>query len=98
MGEFDYSVIAEFLAIPVVDVSLKFVESGENFTFPTPALIGLYNATKESVVENRERLDYILAGPSLAKSCSKVTIFNSGPTESLSDHFPVMAEFRFDTK
>lgn len=98
LGEFDYSVLSEFFSIPAVDVSWKYVKSGDNFTFPTPGLIGHYGATAESLVRDRERLDYILTGPTLAKSCTKVSIFNQGPTEGLSDHFPIMAEFRFDSK
>lgn len=94
LGEFDYSVISTFLAIPAVDVSQKYVQIEDRFTFPTPALIGIYQ-TAEEVMQNKERIDYILTSATLAKFCTNVTIFNKGITESLSDHFPLMAEFNF---
>lgn len=93
MGEFDYSVISAFLACPAVDVCLGKIELQKAFTFPTPALIGKYNQTSQTIVQNRERIDYILASPALAITCRKVKVFNQEETHMLSDHFPVMAEF-----
>jgi len=93
LGEFDYSVISEFLACPAVDVSVGKIDLREAFTFPTPALIGKFNQTTRTVVQYRVRIDYILASPALAKTCNKVEAFNQEETHLLSDHFPVMAEF-----
>jgi exodeoxyribonuclease-3 len=94
LGEFDYAPMAEFLSIPAIDVSLGKADLEEIFTFPTPAIIGLFDQTSETIIQNRIRIDYILASPSLAKTCSQVKIFNHGATETLSDHFPMMAEFQ----
>lgn len=94
LGEFDYAPMSEFLAIPAIDLTLGKQALEESFTFPTPALNGLYDQTAETIIQNRVRIDYILASPSLAKTCSQVTVFNHGVTEMLSDHFPIMAEFQ----
>ena len=94
-GAFDYSVISEFLASPSVDVCLGRTDLQEAYTFPTPVLTGKFNQTALTIVQNRVRIDYILASPALAKSCEKVEIFNQEETHLLSDHYPVMAEFQF---
>jgi len=91
---FDYSVISEFLACPAVDVCLTRIKHQEAYTFPTPALIGKYNTTAQSVVQDRQRIDYILASPSLAKRCTKAEIYNQKETHQLSDHYPIIAEFK----
>lgn len=93
MGEFDYSVMSEFLACPAVDLCLGKMDLDHAYTFPTPALIGKYEQTAETIIQYRVRIDYILASPSLALSCRKVAVFNQEDTHLLSDHFPVMAEF-----
>ncbi len=92
-GEFDYSVISEFLACPAVDVCLNRIEEKDAFTFPTRALIGKYSATADNIERDRERIDYILASPKLAKMCNKVEICNKEETHFLSDHYPMIAEF-----
>ncbi|MEN8122236.1 MAG: endonuclease/exonuclease/phosphatase family protein [Bacteroidota bacterium] len=94
LGEFDYSVVSRFLALPTIDVCQKNVDISNRYTFPTPVLIGTYQ-TADGVKQNKERIDYILTSPNIAKSCRKVSIFNVGDTETFSDHFPVMAEFDF---
>jgi endonuclease/exonuclease/phosphatase family metal-dependent hydrolase len=93
LGEFDYAVISEFLACPSVDVCLGKINLQEGYTFPTPALLGKYNNTSQTIVQNRVRIDYILASPALAKYCREATIFNQKETHMLSDHYPILAEF-----
>ena len=93
--EFDYSVMASFLSLPLIDVTQRFVSVKERFTFPAEALVGSYH-TKESVVKNRVRIDYILVSRSLGKLSSKTMVFNGEDTTLLSDHFPVMAEFKWN--
>ncbi|MBT5396148.1 MAG: hypothetical protein HOJ63_06470, partial [Flavobacteriaceae bacterium] len=63
------------------------------YTFPTPALIDKYNYTPQTIVQNRVRIDYILASPALAKYCIEAKIFNQKETDMLSDHYPILAEF-----
>jgi len=93
LGEFDYSVISEFLACPSVDVCLGKIKLQDGYTFPTPALIDKYNYTPQTIVQNRVRIDYILASPALAKYCIEAKIFNQKETDMLSDHYPILAEF-----
>lgn len=94
MGEFDYSAMSEFLACPAVDLCVNRIDLQEAYTFPTPILIGKFNQTSRTIIENRERIDYILASPSLALQCEKVEIFNQEGTHLLSDHYPMMAAFK----
>ncbi|WP_420322643.1 endonuclease/exonuclease/phosphatase family protein [Flagellimonas sp.] len=94
-GNFDYSVIGQFLACPAVDLALNKVDLvNQGYTFPSPVLTGKYDHTDKSIVENRVRIDYILASPNLGKTCQRFEIFNHKETHGLSDHYPVMAEFR----
>lgn len=93
MGEFDYAVISEFLACPALDLCLGKMDLQDAFTFPTPALIGKFNQTAQTVIQYRVRIDYILASPPLALACKKVQVFNQEETHLLSDHFPMVAEF-----
>ncbi len=94
MGEFDYSVISEFMACPAVDLCLNRIDLHEAYTFPTPALVGKFNQTSRTIIAYRERIDFILASPSLALQCEKIEIFNQEGTHLLSDHYPMMAEFK----
>lgn len=94
LGEFDYSVISEFLALPAVDVFLGRMDLQKAFTFPTAALIGKFNQTDQTVVQYRVRIDHILVSPDIALDCTFAKVFNQQETQLLSDHFPVMAEFK----
>jgi endonuclease/exonuclease/phosphatase family metal-dependent hydrolase len=98
LGQFDYAVISQFLALPAIDVSNKYVDIRNRFTFPTPVLLGTYAKTMEDITQNRERIDYILTSPGLATKCTSVTMFNKGEAETFSDHYPIMAEFSFETE
>ena len=95
--QFDYSVISSFLSLPLIDVTPRFVSAKDRFTFPAEALVGT-SQTKESVVINRVRIDYILTSRGLGMNCSGVEVFNGEDTTLLSDHFPLMATFKFDDK
>lgn len=98
LGEYDYSVISSFLALPAIDVSNNYINVTNKFTFPSPVLIGSYRNSMDEVIETRQRIDYILTSPIIAKSCTNVTIYNSGEADSFSDHYPIMAEFNFKTE
>ena len=94
-GNFDYAVIGQFLACPAVDLALNKLDLvNKGYTFPSPVLTGKYNNTDKSIVENRVRIDYIFANPDLADSCKGFEIFNQEETHGLSDHYPIMAEFK----
>ena len=93
LGEFDYSVISEFLSCPAVDICLNNIDLQKAYTFPAPVLIGNYNNTAQTILQNRERIDFILVSPKLAKLCVKADVFNKNETDMFSDHYPIVAEF-----
>lgn len=95
LGEFDYSVISTFIALPTIDVSCKFIDITDRYTFPSPVLLGSYIKTMEELEQTRERIDYVLTSPVISKSCTSVNIYNKGEVETFSDHYPIMAEFNF---
>lgn len=94
-SEFDYSVLSKFLGLPVIDVVRFKVAAEKRFTFPTPALINYGGVERkwEEFILQRERIDYILASPNLARKCVSAEIFNDESTAKLSDHYPIMAVF-----
>ena len=98
LGEFDYEVVSKFIALPAVDISSKFIDIEDRYTYPSPVLIGSYRKTMHEVIKTRERIDYILTSPKISDSCTNVTIYNKGEAETFSDHYPIMAEFKFKTK
>ena len=94
-GKIDYSVISHFLAAPLFDICRMYVPADKRETFPTPVLMG---CSKHKAVRKRasERLDYIFVSRNLVKKAVDAFIFNEGPTEYLSDHFPVAVDFCVD--
>ena len=95
LGEFDYSVVSRFIALPAIDISTKFIDIEDRYTYPSPVLIGSYRKTMNEVIKTRERIDYIFTSPMISQSCTNVTIYNKGEAETFSDHYPIMAEFKF---
>lgn len=93
LGDFDYSVVSRFIALPTIDVSKKFISITDRYTFPTQVLIGTYRKTIDQVIQTRERIDYILTSPIISMSCTNVIFYHNKETETFSDHYPVMAEF-----
>lgn len=91
---FDYSVIAKFLSVPMIDVCQKLVPAKARFSYGTPALIPRYRKTIQEVIERQYRLDYIFASPELASNCANAFIANGNDTDYLSDHYPVIADFK----
>ena len=91
-GQFDYSVISTFLAMPLIDVCQPYVPLETRTTFPTPVNVGTW-LTEEEMPKTKCRLDFILASPALSLNCTRANIFNGKETQYLSDHYPVVAEF-----
>ena len=94
-GEHDYGVISKFLSLPLIDVCQRYVSTPNRFTFPAPALVGVWQTSKE-VKENKHRLDYILVSPQLAKKSTGAGVHNGSDTGPLADHYPVSASFGLD--
>lgn len=90
---FDYSVMSKLLAYGMADVCARFVPHGLRFTYPASILIGSYRKNPQHVVDTRERLDYIMASPDLARICVDAHIDNGQETDLLSDHYPIVADF-----
>lgn len=91
-GEFDYTVLSTFLSLPSIDVCMNNIPVKERYTYPSPVLIGKW-LTADEVLKYKERIDYILTSPLLAKSCINSIIYHNQETDTFSDHYPVMAEF-----
>lgn len=93
MGEFDYSVISTFLGIPCIDICLGRAGLKEGDTFPTKIFMDEAQRKAGTKAQNAQRIDFILADPTLAKLCFKAEILNVEGAHFLSDHYPIMAEF-----
>jgi exodeoxyribonuclease III len=91
-GEYDYGVISSFLSVPLIDVCQKYVAAENRFTFPAPALVGIWQTANE-VKENKHRIDFILVSPQLAKRSVDAGVHNGSDTGPLADHYPVSASF-----
>lgn len=87
-GKFDYSVIARFLSVPLIDFCRGFIAPERRFTFPTPVLM---TQSRHPEVRRRasERLDFIFGSPELESSVVNAFIWNGEDTAYLSDHYPI---------
>ncbi len=94
-NEFDYSVMASFIANPLIDVIQRFVKPEDRFTFPAKAKIEAYKSYVE-LKKDRRRIDFIMVSRELAKKCRNSLVYNKEETDLLSDHYPVMAEFELN--
>lgn len=94
-NEFDYSVMSAFMSYPLIDVTQRFVTSQDRFTFPAEVLLKNYTS-KELLEKNRRRIDFIMASRELAKKCVNSSVHNDKETGLLSDHYPVVAEFKLN--
>ena len=68
---------------------------GERGSFPGQILGEVNNETKQELTDRLERIDYIMASPSLANKCSNAEICNGNENYFLSDHYPVIATFDY---
>ncbi len=93
-GQVDYSVVAQFLALPLSDVCYPYVPMDNRSTFPAPINVPRW-LTAEEMEKTKCRIDFILVSPSLESQCVKASIHNQADTHYLSDHFPVTATFQW---
>ncbi len=91
----DYAVISSFLAFPLLDVCQRFTSGlEERGSFPGQ-ILGEGNLEVERELRSRlERIDFILVSPELNKRCISAKVCNGEENYYLSDHYPVIAEFR----
>ena len=92
-GDYDYSVLSIFLSLSLIDVAEKHVPLYERTTCPTPLNVPRW-LTAEEMDKTKHRIDFILVSPELAQKCNGAWIFNGEENYYLSDHYPVMAEFK----
>ena len=93
--EFDYSVMASFIAYPLIDVTQRFVNIQDRFTYPAKVHLGNYKSLQD-FEKMRRRIDFIMVSRELAEKCVNSGVYNGEETALLSDHYPVMAEFELD--
>ncbi|WP_163325405.1 endonuclease/exonuclease/phosphatase family protein [Draconibacterium mangrovi] len=94
-NDLDYSVISDFLSFPLYDVTRKFASGMmERGSFPARALGPVNNETVDQVLSRMERIDYILVSPQLETQCVSAKVCNGEENWYLSDHYPVITEFK----
>lgn len=93
MGELEYGAIGACLGFPLIDVVQKnTTELDDRISCPTQ----VFEEEKgEGRHPNSKRIDYIMVSPVLGKSCTNAKVLNGEETFYLSDHYPVMAVFKF---
>jgi endonuclease/exonuclease/phosphatase family metal-dependent hydrolase len=94
---FDYSVIGKFLAAGLVDLCQLYVPAEKRHSYSSPILIPRYRKNMEEVIKRQHRLDYIFVNAGLAAQCTNATIDNGLETGTLSDHYPVIVDFKLSS-
>ena len=92
-GELEYGVMSAILGYPLLDAVQKYTTDWDDrISFPTQ----VFETEKgEGRSINSKRIDYILMSPFLSQKCVSSKVLNQKDTYYLSDHYPVMAEFKF---
>jgi endonuclease/exonuclease/phosphatase family metal-dependent hydrolase len=95
-GNLDYAVISAFLSFPLIDVCQPFTNGlDERGSFPGQVLGEINHETKEALISRNERIDYVLVSPELSTKCTAAKVCNGEENYFLSDHYPVIATFKF---
>ena len=68
------------------------IEFEERLSCPTQVFEEVINRGRHI---NSKRIDYRMVSPSMAEYFTYARVLNGEPTFYLSDHYPVMAEFKF---
>lgn len=90
-GKIDFSVMEKFLAGELSDTaSGKLPENAASHTsFPTGIL-----SNKKTAVTQGQRIDFILCSRALLQKVERAAIVTEGTVNSLSDHYPVLTDFK----
>ena len=88
-----YSVINMFEKNGFVDLVHKH-DKDAKYSFPSPIIMPKWAKTLEEVESKRERIDFILADQNLQKFSTSATILTSKVLDKISDHYPVVVEFK----
>jgi exonuclease III len=96
VNNFDYVVMSSLLAFPLIDVCQSFTHGIlERGSFPGQILGEINNESKEELISRLVRIDYIMVSPELAGKCIGAKVCNEEENYYLSDHYPVIAEFKY---
>ena len=91
-GQFDFSVMKLFLDTKLADTSEQTVQNtaARRSTFST----GIWS-DKKTAPATGERIDYILASPSMLARVKNSSVIREGIVNRISDHYPVITDFRW---
>ncbi len=90
-GKLDYSAIGKLLDYGMVDLEEKMRSSDYEFTGSFPTLL-----EKEGEHGDQRRLDYVFVNKDLTNKVTKAVIIADETTLKLSDHLPVIVDFKLD--
>ena len=94
--ELDYAVISALLAFPLLDVCQPYTTCmKERGSFPGQILGTVNNESEEELIDRMVRIDFIMVSPELSTKCTGAKVCNQKENHTLSDHYPVIAEFEF---
>jgi len=94
-GNLDYAVMSALLAFPLLDVCQPFTSGMmERGSFPGQILGAVNNETEKELIDRMQRIDFIMVSPELGNSCVEAKVHNQKENYFLSDHYPVVAEFK----
>jgi len=93
-NEFDFAVLSDFLAFPLIDVCRKFTNGmAERGSYPARSLGAVNEETENELIGRMERIDYILLSPELGINCVSAEVYNGEANWYMSDHYPVGVVF-----
>ena len=83
----------KFEAAGFVDTTHKH-DKNATFSFGSPILIPKWAKTMDDVIATRQRIDFIFVDKQLAECSVSGTITHSDQLDMISDHYPVVTNFR----
>ncbi len=92
--ELEFGVLSTFLSFPLIYIVQRHTYGlDERISCPTQ----VFETQKgEGRHPDSNRIDYILVSPFLANICTNAKVLNGESTHYLSDHYPVIAEFKLE--
>lgn len=96
-GNLEYGVMSAFLSFPLIDVCQSYTNGmEERGSFPGRVLGPINKESTAQLVSRLQRIDYILTSPLLSTKSINASIANGEENWYLSDHYPVIAEFKLN--